>query len=128
MGLSLVEAIREEVVGTKTVSLTGIKPIDKIIMTVIGVVGMGSIALIAAVGLYKMPPLSTMSRGKGYKSVKRMTKGLKVLWDMAEPVLRTWKPSLKEKFYYVDQAFDFVQAFMDKEEIGSLFREDSSGY
>lgn len=117
---SVLEIFKSELTGGTTSKLTGLAPIDKVIGAIIGVGGMGAIAVIAAAGIYKMPPLSSLSGAKGYKSLKKMLKGAKILWDMVEPLLRRWKPELKEKFYTIDQSFDFIQAFLDKEEIGSL--------
>jgi hypothetical protein len=120
--MSIMDAIRNEITGTSKYSFTNVKPIDKILLTVIGTVGMGAIGLIAAVGLYKMPPLSSLSASKGFNNGRKMVKGLKLLWDTVEPIIRRWKPELKEQFYYVDQTFDFIQGFMDQKEIGSLFQ------
>lgn len=126
--MSLIDAIKNEIIEPeKGISLTGLKPVDKVILSIIGVAGMGVIGLIAAVGLYKAPPLSTLSASKGYQSSKRMLKGLKLLWDMVEGPIIRWKPEYATKIRYVDQGFDFIQNFLDKEEIGSLFRS-SSGY
>lgn len=132
--MSLLSSFKEEIINPTfgsniKATLTGLAPVDKIIAAAIGVVGMGSIALIAAVGLYKAPPLSSLSATRGYATAKKSIKGMKLLWDTLESVLRKWKPGMRDKFDMIDQAFDFAQAFLDKEEIGSLIHGDrTTGY
>jgi len=123
---TLLEAVKNEMSISKSplASITGLAPIDKIILAVIGVGGMGAIALIAATGIYKAQPLSSLNATKGFSNARKMVKGSKILWDMIEPILRNWKPALKEKFWIIDQAFDFIQGFMDHKEIGSIFHSD----
>ena len=124
VNISVLDAVKGTIFPKTVVKLTGIAPIDKVIIAVVGSVGMAAVGLIAAVGLYKVPPLSTLSASKGYGTARKMLKGTKLLWDSVEPILRNWKPTLKEQFHYVDQTFDFIQNFMDTKEIGSLFRSD----
>lgn len=126
--MGILDIVKDEISNPSKISLTGLEPVDKVVLAMVGSVGMGALGIIIATGIYKMPPLSTLSATAGYESSKRMLKGFKILWDMVEPLLRNWKPELKEKFYYIDQIFDFIQNFVDKEEIGKLFRSGNKAY
>lgn len=101
--------------------LTGNEMIDKVIGSTFGLIGFGGIIAAIIMGISKIPIVDDLFSPTQLRQTNKFVTFFKGAYDMIEPVARVAKPDWKEKLYWVDQIFDLVSLFLNKDDIKGLF-------
>lgn len=101
--------------------ITGNEMVDKILGALFGLVGFGGLVAAIVTGINKIPVVDDVFTGTQYRDANKFITFIKLVYDMGEPILRKVKPEWKEKLYWIDQIFDLVTGFLDRDDVKGLF-------
>lgn len=152
MSTGISEASSVQFLGmASTTAITGMKPLDKVLLAMLGTAGIIAAGAIAAAGAANVKPISNLYSGNTFEGLQKGFMIAKIVWEAIDPIIRSTSARkkiaayVKEKAtnpqkgvivnlaqfiegekidnirYYIDQFFDWVGILLAKDAWGSIF-------